>query len=168
MMIWLTTIKTTETFNFYRILKNQLSIYYSTRQVRIYLLDLVAKSKHTLTHHANHIVLTMKNTSMFSELIFTLIQSLKNLVSLFQTICSPFYINFDFIKDWPFCLMTSKLRRTKWIFLHLTVISVSTTSVDQFHLVSLSSLLSFCKLFFAFVSMRAFIICPIGVDQRGQ
>ena len=64
MMIWLTTIKTTETFNFYWILKNQLSIHYSTRQVCIYLLDLVAQSKHTLMHHANHIVLTMKNTSI--------------------------------------------------------------------------------------------------------
>ena len=63
----LTTIKTTETFNFYRILKNQISVYYSTKQFHIYLLDLVAKSKHTLMHHANHIVLTMKNTSMFSE-----------------------------------------------------------------------------------------------------
>ena len=167
MMIWLTTIKTTETFNFYWILKNQLIVYYSTRQVRIYLLDLVAQSKHTLMHHANHIVLNMKNTSMFSEWIFTLIQSLRILVSLFQTICSPFYINFDFIKDWPFCLMTLKLRKTKWIFFHLTVISVSTTSVDQFLLVSLSSLLSFCKLFFAFASMRAFIICHIGVLTKG-
>jgi hypothetical protein len=61
-----------------------------------------------------------------------------------------------------------KLRNTKWIFFHLTVISLSTISVDQFLLVSLSSLLSICKLLFAFVSMRAFIICYIGVDQRGQ
>ena len=89
-MIWQTTIKTTKTFNFYWILKNQLSVYNSTRQVCIYLLDLVAKSKYALMQHANHIVLTMKNTSMFSEQIFTLIQSLRNLVCLFQTICSPF------------------------------------------------------------------------------